>query len=81
MTFFRIDVHRKSETVMLWMKTPCGFRPIIGWESMDGVREFAEMLLEFCNHREKGGGRVKDISDRLLQEALGDEEYLDGGSQ
>jgi hypothetical protein len=25
--------------------TPCGFRPVLGWSHMDGVKEFAEMLL------------------------------------
>ena len=79
MTGFRIDVYRKSGTVMLWMETRCGFRPIIGWESEHGVREFAQMLLGFCNRGEEGGSRVREISDRLLRQALGHEEYSEGG--
>ena len=81
MSVFRIDTHGKSGTVTLWMEAPCGFIPIIGWESMNGVKEFANMLLEFCNHMEEKRDRAEDIWDRLLRETLGDKEYLDGGSE
>ena len=44
MTLFRIDVSRETGSVMLWMEAPCGFKPIIGWAHLEGVKEFAEML-------------------------------------
>ena len=77
MPVFRIDVHRKSGKVLLWMKTPFGFQPIMGWADVEGVKEFAEMLLEFYDSREQGKDRVKEISDKLLWQALGDTEYFE----
>ena len=51
MTVFRIDVHRKSGEVMLWMKISCGFKPIIVWAHLKAVKEMAEMLLYFYDRR------------------------------
>ena len=76
MTLFRIDVSRETGEVMLLMEAPCGFKPIIGWDHLEGVKEFAEMLLDFCDTRRKDEDRVTAVSDELLQQALGDEEYL-----
>ncbi|MGD9115878.1 MAG: hypothetical protein PVJ61_01660 [Dehalococcoidia bacterium] len=47
MTHFRLDVSHQNGTATLWMAadTPCGFRKVLDWPDMDGVREFAEMLL------------------------------------
>jgi len=75
MTLFRIDVSRETGAVMVWMEVPCGFKPIIGWNGLEGVREFAEMLLDFYNNRKEGRDEVKAASDKLLQQALGDEKY------
>jgi len=47
-TFFRMDVSRNTGMVTLWMateETPCGFKPVLGWATTEGVKEFAEMLL------------------------------------
>jgi hypothetical protein len=48
MTHFRLDVSRQTGVTTLWMAadTPCGFKPVLGWPSIDGVKEFAEMLLD-----------------------------------
>ena len=73
MTIFRIDVHRKSGQVMLWMETHYGARPIMGWADLEGVKEFAEMLLGFCNCRKEEEDEIKKVSDKLLKQALGDE--------
>ena len=77
MTVFRIDVHRKSGVVMLWMKTPCGFKPIIGWADLEGVKEMAETLLDFYNRRKEEEDEVREISDKLLRQALGNEGYCE----
>ena len=77
MTHFRLDVSRETGAVTLWMaakETPCGFRPVIGWPSMDGAKEFAEMLLDFCNGRKGETHKVRKVSDYLLGQVLGDEE-------
>ena len=76
MTVFRLDVHRKSGEVMLWMETSCGLKPIIGWAEPEGVREFAKMLLDFYEARMEEGDKAKEISDSLLRQALGDEQHF-----
>jgi hypothetical protein len=75
MTVFRIDVHRKSGEVMLWMETPCGPKPIIGWADLQGVREFSGMLLDFYEARMEEKDKIKETSDSLLRQALGDEQH------
>jgi len=74
MTVFRIDISRKSGNAMLWMETPCDFKPIIGWTNLEGVKEFADMLLNFYNSRKEEEHEVKEVSDYLLRQALGNEE-------
>jgi len=76
MTLFRIDASRETGAVMLLMEVPCGFKPIIGWNGLEGVKEFAEMLLDFYNSRKEGEDEVKAVSDELLLQALGDEKYF-----
>ena len=73
MTTFRIDVSRERGTVTLWMEAPCGFKPIIGWAHVEGVKEFGDMLLDFYNARKEDNHIVKQVSDNLLRQALGDE--------
>ena len=48
MTHFRLDVSRQDGTATLWMAadTPCGFKPVLSWPDIGGVKEFAEMLLD-----------------------------------
>ena len=74
MPVFRMDVHRKSGAVMLWLKTTCGFIPIMGRAGLEGVKEFAGMLLNFYNSRKGEREKVKEVSDYLPRQALGDEE-------
>ncbi len=56
MTQFRLDVSRETGSVTLWMAadTSCSFRPVLGWPHMDGVKEFAEMLLGIYYQRQRG---------------------------
>ena len=58
MTPFRLDVSRQTGTATLWIAadTPCGFRPVLGWPSIDGVKEFAEMLLDVYYQSQTGKG-------------------------
>ena len=67
MTRFKLDVSRETGVVTLWMateETPCGFRPVIGWRDIDGIKEFAEMLLDIYHYRNKERDRVKQASWR-----------------
>lgn len=65
MTDFRLDVSRQTGMATLWMTadTPCGFIPVLEWPHMDGVREFAEMLLNIYytsqTNREGHGGVIE----------------------
>jgi len=49
MTNFRLDISQETGEATLWMKaeeTACGYKPVLAWPSMDGVRDFTRMLLE-----------------------------------
>jgi hypothetical protein len=55
MSEFRLDVSRETGAATLWMateETGCGYKPILSWPNMEGVRDFALMLLEI-DHRRK----------------------------
>jgi hypothetical protein len=56
MTNFRLDVSRQTGAATPWIAddTPCGFKPVLGWPSMDGMKEFAEMLLDIYYQRQTG---------------------------
>jgi hypothetical protein len=71
MTHFRIDISRETETVVLYMESACGFRPLIGWSNMDGVKEFAEMLLDIYHHDNREQIRIREISDNILKQVIG----------
>ncbi len=61
MTNFRLDVSRETGEATLWMatdETVCGYKPILAWPSMDGVREFGRMLLEIDHYRR---GEINDV--------------------
>jgi hypothetical protein len=76
MTHFRLDISRETGTATLWMateETPCGFRPVIGWPSMDGAKEFAEMLLDIYHRKNREIDRVNRISANILKQALGEQ--------
>ena len=76
MTHFKLDISRETGVVTLWMateETPCGFRPVIGWPSMDGTREFAEMLLDIYYDRSREADRIKQISENIIKQALGEQ--------
>ena len=73
MTLFRIDVSRETGEVMLWIEARRGLRPIIGWPNMNGLREFAEMLLDIYHHRNKETDRVREVSDSIIKQALGND--------
>jgi hypothetical protein len=56
MTNFRLDVSRGTGEAALWMETQdtaCGYKPVLAWPSMNGVREFARMLLEIDRSRKQ----------------------------
>ena len=76
MTVFQIDVFRESGAVMLWMESPCGLKPVLGWHDLEGVREFAEMLLEFYASRKDEKDKIKSVSENILSQALVDEKYF-----
>jgi len=47
MTHFRLDVSQETGAATLWMateETACGFKPVLAWPSMEGVRDFAHIM-------------------------------------
>ena len=73
MTLFRVDASKETGEVMLLIETKCGFRPVIGWPNTDSLKEFGEMLIGICSRISSKRGNVKEVSDNLLRQALGDE--------
>jgi len=68
---YRLDMNNNSEGVILWMETPCGTKPVMGWHDLDGMRGFAEMLLDYYwNQKIKEPERIETAED-ILQQALG----------
>jgi hypothetical protein len=67
MTQFRLDISRETGAATLWMateETACGFQPILAWPSLEGVRDFALMLLDIDCRRK--GESENDISFRHI---------------
>lgn len=77
MTFFRIGVNRESGAVTVWMEAPCGLKPIIVCADLEGVKEFAEMLLDFYNTGKEEKRKIEKVSNNLLMQALGNDKYCD----
>ena len=76
MTFFRIGVNRESGAVTIWMEAPCGMTPIIVCGDLEGVKEFAEMPLDFYNTGKEKRRKIERVSNHLLEQALGDDGYF-----
>ena len=72
----KIDVYRRTGEVMLWMETRHGFKPIMELPSMDDMKEFAEMLLDVYYRRNREEYRVREISENIIKQALGDNTNL-----
>jgi len=56
LTVLRVDVSKHTGEVMLLEETACGFRPVIGWPDISGLRDFAETLLGICSHINDNNG-------------------------
>ena len=73
---YRMQSSRESG-IVVWMEAPCGIKqPLIQWDSLKGVREFAEMLMDFYNTQMKAQeiSREERVTvDDLLRQALGEE--------
>ena len=76
MTAFQIGVNRKSGAVTIWIETPFGLKPILVCADLEGIKEFGGMLLDFYNRRMEEKDEIERISDKLLKQALGDDEYF-----
>ena len=77
MPFFQVGINRKSGVVTIWMEATCGLRPILVCADMEGLKEFGDMLLNFYNNRKEKKDKIEKISNGLLEQALGDDEYFE----
>jgi len=68
-----MDVSRDTGSVTLYIEAGCGFRPIIGWHSLDGVKEFATMLLDLYQRRIEETHATREISNNIIRQALGED--------
>lgn len=59
MSLFRLDVSRETGMATLLVAaigSPCSFKPILSWPSTEGVKKFAEVLLEMYRAAEEKRG-------------------------
>ena len=81
MNRFKLGISRKAGFVTLWMATnelPCGYTPLIGWSNINGLKEFAEMLLDMYRHSLRENERVRKTSERILQDVFCNNQYHEG---
>lgn len=67
MAEFRLDISRKTGAATLWMateETECGYKPILSWPSMQGVRDFALILLEIDHRRKAEVGSASNQNEQ-----------------
>ncbi len=71
MTVFQISLNRGTGAVTIWIEAACGLKPVLVCVGLEGVREFAQMLLDFYQARMKEKKkRVAELSESLLRQAL-----------
>ncbi len=73
MTAYQFDTNTHTGQVVLSMEAPCGSKQAIGWQGLEDMRQFAEMLLDFYWHRRMERLHVDDVSESMLHTAFGDE--------
>jgi hypothetical protein len=66
-----MDVSQETGEVMLYMESACGLRPLIGWPDIDGMKDFADMLLNIYDRRNRECHRPQDTADDILKQVLG----------
>lgn len=77
MNRFKLDISGRTGFTTLWMATeeaPCGYTPLIGWSTVHGLREFADMLLDMYRHSLRESERGKRISDCISQSVFSDKQ-------
>jgi len=75
---FRLDVSQKTGITTLWMsseESACGYIPIIGWENINGLREFADMLMDMYRHKTREDDLINRTSDGILEQVFPEREF------
>ena len=70
---FKLAVSRKTGMTTLMMASDNltdSYIPIIGWNDIHGLKEFAEMLLEMYRNRQREYYKIDRPSARLIEQAL-----------
>jgi hypothetical protein len=78
---FKLAVSKKNGLTTLLMASPDssdGYTPIIGWSDIQGLREFAEMLLEMYRNKQHKDVETNRISFRLIEQALDTTQLMKG---
>ncbi len=73
MRAYHMDIHGDTGKVILQMETPCGTKPIMGWEKLDNMKAFAEMLMDFYWTRKMREVEIEDTAEDIVRQALGNE--------
>jgi len=69
---YHLDIQERTGNVVLWVDTKCGSRPVLGWRSLELVRDFADVLFSLYLEKEMEHQEVNEVSERLLEQAFGE---------
>jgi hypothetical protein len=78
---FKLTVSTKTGITTLMMASDNlsdSYIPIIGWNDIRGLKEFAEMLLEMYRNRQQEYYKIDRTSARLIEQALYDTQLMKG---
>lgn len=78
---FKLTVSRKTGITTLMMASgnlSDSYIPVIGWNDIRGLKEFAEMLLEMYRNRQQEYYKIDRTSARLIKQALHDTPLMKG---
>jgi hypothetical protein len=72
-TVYHFHTNSRTGQVVLSMEAPCGSNQAIGWQGLEDMRQFADMILDFYWQRKMEKLHIDDVSENLIHEALDDD--------
>lgn len=66
MATYNFGICEDANEIVLWMQTPRGPKPILGWQKLDPVRGFAEMLLDWYCEKKMQQIEIMETADDII---------------
>ncbi|MFO8101120.1 MAG: hypothetical protein R6U37_02985 [Dehalococcoidia bacterium] len=74
MAGYELYLHEETGVVTLRIEKAVDLKPLMEWKSLDSMRAFAEMLLDFYWERKMHDLKIEDIAEVIVRQALGEDE-------